>query len=213
MSRLGAPKHPMGQEPHAVSAKLLKRELDWPAPAAPDATVMSRSGRVVLARDRAVDPAALFHRHASYVAGVATRLLGRDHEVDDVVQDVFLIALRGLHALREPEAARAWLTKVAVRVAIRRLRWRRLRRTLGIDPDTGYDELPDHALAPEQRALMARIYALLDRLPAVDRVAWTLRHVEGQPAESVARMCGCSLATAKRRIGRVDQAVRQELSS
>jgi len=199
---------------HAVSAKVLKSELDWPDDTAPlAATVESRSGRAPVARERPVDAAALFHRHASYVAGVATRLLGRDHEVDDVVQDVFLIALRGLHALRDPEAARAWLTKVTVRTAIRRLRWRRLRRTLGMDPATGYDELPDHSLAPEQRAIMARVYALLDGVPAADRVAWTLRHVDGQPVDAVARLCGCSLATAKRRIGRVDQAVRRELSS
>lgn len=201
-----------------MSAKVLKSELDWPSAAPPAAatamaTAVSRSGRVVVPHERPVDPATLFHRHASYVAGVATRLLGRDHEVDDVVQDVFLIALRGLHALREPEAARAWLTKVAVRLSIRRLRWRRVRRTLGMDATPGYEELPDHSLAPEQRAIMARVYALLDRLPAADRVAWTLRHVDGQSAEAVARLCGCSLATAKRRIGRVDQAVRQELSS
>jgi len=203
----------MAEDAHAVSAKVLKSELDWRAPATPVAvTGESRSGRGSVARERPVDAAALFHCHASYVAGVATRLLGRDHEVDDVVQDVFLIALRGLHALRDPQAARAWLTKVAVRTSIRRLRWRRLRRTLGIDPATGYEDLPDQSLAPEQRAIMARVYALLDRVPAADRVAWTLRHVDGQPVDGVARLCGCSLATAKRRIGRVDQAVRRELS-
>ena len=197
-----------------MSAKVLKSDPDWPAPAVPPpVTGTSRSGRVPLVPPRPVDGAALFQRHSAYVAGVATRLLGRDHEVDDVVQDVFLIALRGLHALRDPDAARAWLTKVAVRLSIRRLRWRRLRRTLGMDPATGYEELPDHALAPEQRAVMARVYMLLDRLPTSDRVAWTLRQVDGQSAEAVARLCGCSLATAKRRIARVDEAVRQELSS
>jgi len=212
VSRASWPKHPRTEDAHPVSAKVLKSELDWPAQATPiAATAVSRSGRVT--RERPIDAAALFHRHAAYVAGVATRLLGRDHEVDDVVQDVFLSALRGLHALRDPEAARAWLTKVAVRTAIRRLRWRRVRRTLGMDPTTAYEELPDHSLAPEQRAIMARVYALLDRLPVADRVAWTLRHVDGQPADAVARLCGCSLATAKRRIGRVDEAVRQELSS
>jgi len=212
VSQARLPKHPMAA---AVSAKVLKRELDWPGPPAapPAVTATSRSGRVPALPAPPVDAASLFQRHASYVAGVATRLLGRDHEVDDVVQDVFLIALRGLHALRDPEAARAWLTKVAVRLSIRRLRWRRLRRTLGIDAATGYDELPDQSLAPEQRAVVARIYALLDRLPAADRVAWTLRQVDGQPAEAVARLCGCSLATVKRRIARVDEAVRQELSS
>jgi RNA polymerase sigma-70 factor (ECF subfamily) len=45
-----------------------------------------------------------------------------------------------------------------------------------------------------------RIYRLLDELPANERLAWTLRHIEGEQVEAVASLCGCSLATAKRRI-------------
>lgn len=139
-------------------------------------------------------------------------MLGRDHEVDDVVQEVFLAATRGIGALREPAAVRAWLTKVAVRSAMRRLRWRRVRRTFGFDGDTGYHELPDPSLSAEDRTVVSRIYRLLDRLVTADRVAWTLRQIDGRSAEEVARVCGCSLATAKRRIARVDEAIRRELT-
>ena len=65
------------------------------------------------------DPArhleAAFRRYSRYVAAVALRLLGRDDEVDDVVQEVFLAALRGLERLREPEAVKGWLATVTVR--------------------------------------------------------------------------------------------------
>jgi len=158
------------------------------------------------------DVASLFRRHARYVAGVATRLLGRDHEIDDVVQEVFLAATRGIAALREPAAAQAWLTRVAVRKSLRRLRWRRIRRTLGLDGGAGYEDLPDPRLSAEDRAQVARVYQVLDRLPAADRVAWTLRQLEDRPAEEIARLCGCSLATAKRRIARVDEQIRRELT-
>ena len=157
------------------------------------------------------EPSALFHRYAAHVAGVATRLLGRDAEVDDVVQDVFLIAFRGLGALRDPAATKAWLTKVAVRVSMRRLRWRRVRRLLGFESEAGYENLPDPSLSSEEQLVVSRIYALLDRLPVAERVAWTLRRVEDTAAEVVASLCNCSLATAKRRIARVDEAIRQEL--
>ena len=160
----------------------------------------------------ALDSGVLFRRYAPYVAGVATRLLGRDHEVDDIVQDVFLVALRGMGALRDPAAARAWLTKVAVRISIRRLRWRRLRRALGVDGYARYDDLPDRSLSSEDRTVVAQVYRLLDRMAVADRVAWTLRQVDDQPAEEVARLCGCSLATAKRRIARVDEAIHRELT-
>lgn len=163
-------------------------------------------------REPGLDVAGLFRRYARYVAGVATRLLGRDHEVDDVVQEVFLAATRGLGALKEPAAVQAWLTSVAVRVSLRRLRWRKIRRTLGLDGGASYDDLPDPTLSAEDRALVSRIYLLLDQLPAAERVAWTLRQLEDRSAEEIARLCGCSLATAKRRIARVDGRIRKELA-
>ena len=158
-----------------------------------------------------LDVAGLFRCHAGYVAGVAIRLLGRDHEVDDVVQEVFTAAVRGIGALRDPAAAKAWLTKIAVRASMRRLRWRRLRRTFGLDGGAGYDDLPDPTSSAEDRALVTRIYQLLDRLPAADRVAWILRQAQDRSPEEVARLSGCSLATAKRRIARVDEAICREL--
>ena len=53
-----------------------------------------------------------------------------------------------------------------------------------------------------RRAQIAQIYALLRTLPTDDRIAWTLRAVEGHDLETVARLTRCSLATVKRRISR-----------
>jgi DNA-directed RNA polymerase specialized sigma24 family protein len=47
----------------------------------------------------------LFQLYAPYVATIGFRLLGRDHELDDLVQDVFIEAHRGLHQLRDLGAA------------------------------------------------------------------------------------------------------------
>lgn len=147
-----------------------------------------------------LDPGVAFRRHASYVAAIAYRLLGRDEEVDDTVQEVFLAAVRGLPALRDPGAVKGWLASVTVRVASRRLKRRRLRIFLRLDPELAYETVADPGASPEQRALLARVYRLLDDLPADQRIAWTLRYVEGERLEQVAVLCGCSLATAKRRI-------------
>jgi RNA polymerase sigma-70 factor (ECF subfamily) len=141
-----------------------------------------------------------FRRYASYVAAVATRLLGRDDEVNDVVQDVFVAALTGLGTLREPAAVKAWLATLTVRTAGRKLRLRRLKSFIGIDDGDGYLDLASDEASPEERALLGRVYALLDEMPVSRRVAWTLRYVEGHDLEAVARLCNCSLATAKRRI-------------
>lgn len=148
---------------------------------------------------------AAFRQYSRYVANLAYRLLGRDDEVDDVVQDVFMAAVRGLGRLQNAQAVRAWLATVTTRIARRRLRMRRLRVFLGFDETAGYEELATTGVSPEQAALLARVYAQLDWLPVAQRLAWTLRHVEGEQLEEVAVHCGCSLATAKRRISAAQQ--------
>ena len=151
----------------------------------------------------------LFRLYGPYVAQVALRVLGRDDEVDDVVQEVFLAAMADIDKLRNPLAVRGWLKTVTVRKAYRVLKQRGRRRWwaylgLGDGPDvcaaSGTYPLTSPGCNPEERVLLVRIYRLLDELPANERLAWTLRYIEGEQVESVATLCGCSLATAKRRI-------------
>jgi RNA polymerase sigma-70 factor (ECF subfamily) len=151
----------------------------------------------------------LFRRFAPYVGRIALSVLGAADEVDDIVQEVFVIAHRHLGSVRERSAIKAWLSRVTVREAARRLRRRRLRRILGVARDAADSpHLADHGATPEQRAMLLSIYRVLDGLPTAERLAWTLRHVEGERLEVVAQLCGCSLATAKRRIAAAATRVR-----
>ena len=149
----------------------------------------------------------LYRAHSSYVAGIALRLLGRDAEVDDVVQDVFLSAWKGITALRDPGAVKGWLATVTVRIARRKLRMRRVKQFFRFDDDPQYENVPAPGASAEERVLLAKIYSLLDGLPVDQRLAWTLRYVERQQLEDVAKLCGCSLATAKRRISAAQSAL------
>ncbi len=142
----------------------------------------------------------LFRQFAPYVATIGYRLLGRDSEVDDLVQDVFLAAHRGLRSLRNREAVKGWLATVTVRLARRRLRTRRFRATFRFDSGEDYLEVADTAASPETRAMVARVYRILDRVPVDRRLAWSLRYIHGERLARVAELCECSLATAKRRI-------------
>lgn len=153
-----------------------------------------------------------FREHGRFVAGVAYRVLGRDSDVDDVVQDVFLDAMRGLRQLRDAQAIRGWLRVVAIRKCRRRLSVRRLKGVLGFDDAPSYAEVASPDASPEQRALLTRVYAALDRIPAEERVAWIVRHIEEEKLEDVARLCGCSLATAKRRIAAAEARLREMFS-
>jgi RNA polymerase sigma-70 factor (ECF subfamily) len=138
-------------------------------------------------------------------------LLGRADEVDDLVQDVFLDAIRGLRSLREPGALRAWLATVTVRHARRRLRRRSLLSMLGLDRGTDVEGLVAEGEPKEMRARVMAIYAALDRVPADARIAWILFTVEGHSLEEVGALGGYSRATAHRRIQAAQAAVDEAL--
>jgi RNA polymerase sigma-70 factor (ECF subfamily) len=119
------------------------------------------------------------------------------------VQDSFLIALRSLDQLREPEAFAGWLRQIAITQAHRRFRKRKLLRLLGLDrqlDDATLSQLAHAQAGGEVVADLALLDEFLRGMPARERVAWMLRHVEGYALDEVADACRCSLASAKRRI-------------
>ena len=153
----------------------------------------------------------LFRRYAPYVAKIGYRLLGRDDEVDDLVQDVFLAAHRGLSGLRKPEAIKGWLATIAVRRARKKLRRRKMLTAIGLGGHAEYEDVADRGASPEEKALVGQVYRVLDRIPIDHRVAWTLRYIQGESLERVAELAGCSLATAKRRIKAAREAITEEV--
>ena len=161
--------------------------------------------------DRAAEEA-IYRRHVRYIAGMVTRLLGgHRQEYEDVVQDTFALALDQLATLRDRGALRAWLAQIAVSQVRRRCRRHRLLRLFGLDgarEEAALDTIASNDASPETRAALAALSRVLSTLPADQRIAWCLRFVEGEKLEDVAHVCGCSLATAKRRIAAADDHVR-----
>ena len=143
---------------------------------------------------------ALFERFAPYVATIGLRLLGRDDEVDDLVQEVFCVALRKLHQLRDGACVKSWLATVAVRMARRRLRNRRLRQFIGLDDWHDYAALADPGASPQDKLMISDLFEALDRVPSDARIAWSLHHLEGNDVRSIAALTDCSERTVKRRL-------------
>lgn len=157
----------------------------------------------------------LYRRHAGYLLAIAVRLLANRSEGEDVVQDTFLMGFDRLGTLRNPAVFRAWLAQIAVSFVRRRLRRGRLLRLLGLDrgfDDASLESLAAPSLRPDDGAELALVDRVLRRLSADLRICWMLRRVEGLPLAEVASMCGCSLATAKRRIAAVDDVVERHVS-
>jgi len=146
-----------------------------------------------------VDFEVLFSSYSRYVARLAARLLGSgDSEVDDVVQDVFWLASRRMAKIPDLIQARGWLATVTTRLVRRRLLRRRFRGIFHAPPPRV--DVPARGATAEEHAMLARLYEVLEGLPTDQRIAWSLRHLEGEPLDAVAAACGCSLSTAKRRV-------------
>jgi RNA polymerase sigma-70 factor (ECF subfamily) len=157
---------------------------------------------------------AIYLRYVGYVNNLCLRLLRTENDTQDVVQDTFVDVLEQIRTLREPDRLRQWITTIAVHKAHRRFRRRRLLDLLGLR-NGNRDELcslhaaPD--LSPELCSEIAHLDRALSRVSDEDRACWILRYVEGRELSEVAHLCGCSLATAKRRIARADAAVREHV--
>lgn len=153
----------------------------------------------------------VFQLHARYVAAIGCRLLGRSEDIEDFLQDVFLEAANGLHRVRDPAAVRGWLATLAVRTARRTIRKRVLRRRLFGESEESPAPRISHEATPQERYLLLRCYKILDTLSANQRLAWTLRYLEDETLPEVARMCECSLATAKRWIKKANERIQTEI--
>lgn len=180
-----------------------------------EGTASERRGRVLLFPERSlaeVDDAAIvgillegdpraarivWHRFAPMVHRMLKRAFGPEHDIDDLVQEVFLVLFDRVSTLREPKALRAFIISIAAHTIRRELRRKAAARWLQLGEHPG-------ARAREadldSREALVRLYAILDRLNSDDRTAFTLRFLEGLELVDVAQAMGVSLATTKRRL-------------
>jgi len=182
------------------------RAVVRPLPVAPgDAELVGRC----LDGDRWAEEA-LYRKHVHRVSAVVARMLRHGPDVEDVVQDTFVQALGRLDTLRDPEKLERWLIRLAVNRVKKRFRRRRLRRLLGLERSFDDERLALQArtgASQEARAELALLDRALDHVAPADRICWVLRRVEEYPMAEVVALAGCSLATAKRRIKRADEAI------
>lgn len=152
--------------------------------------------------------AELVAAHADRVYG-ALRRFGLDaSEAEEVAQDVFLRAWRGLAGFQERAQLSTWLYRIAFNEAQRRLSRRGPPAAEpdpdGADPVEAIPESPQ--LGPEASALDREFEEVLQRalaqLPAEWRAAVVLRDIEGLSTEEAAAVAGVRQAAFKSRLRR-----------
>jgi DNA-directed RNA polymerase specialized sigma24 family protein len=128
--------------------------------------------RIVLGSRAAMH--AIYERHVRYASGVSVRLLGRHDDHLDIVQDAFITAFAKIADLRDPDAFRAWLTQIVVRLVHRRLRRRRFMRLFGFAQTTCVAAVSNADLSVEARSELVAIQSVLDAQPMAQRSPCTM---------------------------------------
>ena len=148
----------------------------------------------------------------------AARIVGPGPDAEDVVQDAFISAWRGIRSF-EGTSFRAWLFRIVTNRALDKMRSRKRRAELPLEPSEDEEVIwaepaapgPDLIeLAASQEALAA-VESALEHVPAEQRAALLLRDVEGFAYEEIALMTGVEIGTVKSRIHRARVSVRNTL--
>lgn len=132
--------------------------------------------------------------------------LGNPHDAEDVLQDLFLKAMRQDKQFCEIANARAWLFEVARNALADRLRLKKNQVEL---PD---DLAAEHEETPAVESLAACLPRALSELSEEDRDVITRCDLEGMCQEDYARLKGITLPGAKSRVQRARKRLREHLS-
>ena len=171
----------------------------------------------ILARGASHDHLAVFDRlvetHQAKVARLACRLLGWPADVDDVVQEVFLAAWKGLPRFRGQSELGTWLMRITVnkcrthrRKEMLRLRWL---WPSGQEEAAGSDPADRATLDRETQAEVRRG---VRRLPARYCEVVVLRYLEEMPVERIAQILGLTRNTVEVRLHRARERLKKELA-
>jgi RNA polymerase sigma-70 factor (ECF subfamily) len=147
------------------------------------------------------------------VFGVAFRMLGNAAEAQEVAQEAFLRAHRGLAQFRGDAKLSTWLYAIASRLCLNRLATGE--RRLARQGEETLLRLSDGARAPdaalEQSELETALHRAIAELPEDRRIVIVLRDLEGLSYEEIAQALELELGTVRSRLHRARADLKDKL--
>lgn len=152
---------------------------------------------------RALDVREVYSAHADFVWASLQRLGVRPSDLDDMLQEVFMIVHQRLHTFDHSSKITTWLFGVCLRAAsdYRRRAWRR-RESVGDEPveepGGSHETTPeDDAAGSEARR---RLDAVLDELDVEKRAVFVMFEVEEMGCDEIAALVGVPVGTIYSRL-------------
>ncbi len=157
----------------------------------------------LVARVRRGDLAAyaeLVSRHRNSLERYASHLLGCREDAEDVLQETLVRAYRAIDQCGQPDRVRAWMLTILInRCRTRLTRNDLVVRTAAADRATELAVVADRS---EDAAWREEIQRALGALPADQREAFLLKHVEELTYEEIATLTAVSVPALKMRVSR-----------
>jgi RNA polymerase sigma-70 factor, ECF subfamily len=146
-----------------------------------------------------------YTRYADHVQRVLIRIIGIDDAIPELISETFLQAFSSVHSLRNGSSLKAWVSMIAVFTARGLIRKRKKRRLMRLFEPKKMQDVLTFETDTDAREALRVMYEILEEMPTDERVAFSLRFIEGMHLREVADVCGVSLATIKRRLSRAQQ--------
>ena len=164
---------------------------------------------------------ALFRRYHAPIHGLVARMVRNGPETEDLVQDVFLKAFKGIGGFKGASSFKTWLYQIATNTCLNHLARAEhrfghdsLEQPVGQEGDaTLGDRLASRTPAPEDLMLAAEIYQrvseAVERLSPEFRAVLVLRDMHDLTYEDVAKALDLNIGTVKSRLARARKQVQQ----
>jgi len=172
----------------------------------------------IVARVRSGDTAVfelIMRRYNQRLFRAARAILRDDADAEDAVQNAYLAAYAHLDQFAGAARFSTWLTRIAVREALGKLRSRKRRSEVDLDDkqETLMSDEPDHSpeKQAERRELAGVLEAAVDALPEIYRIVFMMREVEQLSTQETADVLELSEEAVKVRLHRARGMLREAL--
>ncbi len=155
----------------------------------------------------------IFEQYNVAFFNLVRHTLGDPDDAEDVVQQTFIKAFRGLAHMREPDRLEAWLKRILYTTTIDALRHRKSHRASELDEKVGYRSVP--VRTPEGEALVQEdlgyLQEALQRMSPRYRTYILLREFEGLSYDEMGEVLGEPLTTVRVVLFRAREQLRELL--
>ena len=146
----------------------------------------------------------IVEEYSPRVFRLAFRMVGNEHDAEEVVQETFLRAYRGLKRFEQKAALGTWLFRIASNCAVDLLRARKkmqqAQNGLEADSFSGRDRDPEQEVSDRQ--FKKKVTHLLDRLAPKERSAFVLRHFHECSIAEIGEIMGMGQSAVKQAVHR-----------